>query len=352
MLNTKTLKRLIFMTALCAIPVVWIAINNGGIDIDTRHKKLLPGLIKQREQIALVLLQDHDRTLTLKKQNGDWGILENNNYPVMNAKVDDLLFNLADLRVIEPKTAKPEFHDQLDLNDVTEPQSNAVLVTLQNFKGDDIAKIYVGKRESIRLGEEFLEHIFIRRAGEDQTWLVQGIISLSTDFKEWVEQPLLGIVDSGQVQRLSINVPSGSNIVISKASAEQEDFVIESAQFKATKSLALDIDTVNTLPFDVAELEFNNVMPEDATNLDWDNSVVATLDTFPGIKVLLNVIRNDGKFYAKVHAAAAEEANDTVQDRVKAYNNSKQRWVFEVSKQFYNTITMANNDLEASDEPA
>ncbi len=350
MLNTKTLKRLIFITALCAIPVVWITINNCGIAFDTKHKKLLPGLLKQREQIALVSLQSHNQTLTLQKQDGVWGILENNNYPVISEKVDDLLFSLANLRIIESKTAKPEFHEQLDLNDITEPQSNAWLVTVQNTNGADIAKIYVGKRESVRLREEFLEHIFIRHAGEDQTWLVQGNLPLSTDFKEWVEQPLLGIVDSEQVQRLSINVPSGSNIVISKTSPEQEDFIIETAQIKASKGSILDINTVNTLPFDVAELEFNNVVLSETADIDWSNSIVATLDTFPGVQVLLNVLKHDGKFYAKVQAAAAAESSDIIQNNVKAFNDSKQRWVFEVSNQFYNTITIANNDSLASDQ--
>jgi len=346
MLNTKTLKRLVFITALCAIPVVWIAINNGSIAIDTKSKKLLPGFLKQREQVAVVIVQGHGKTLTLQRQNnGIWGILENSNYPVMTSKVDDLLFSLADLQVIEPKTAKPEFHEQLDVNDITDPQSNAVLITVQNLKGADIVKIYVGKRESVRLGEEFQEHIFIRRAGEDQTWLVQGILPLSTDFKEWVEQPLLGIIDSDQVQRLSINAPSVSNIVISKATVEQEDFVIETAQIKATKGHTLDLDTVNTLPFEVAELEFNNVLVSDAANLDWSNSIVATLDTFPGVQVALNVLKHENKVYAKVHATAAADASDTVQNSVKTYNDSKQPWIFEISKQFYNTITVSNNDF-------
>lgn len=352
MLNTKTLKRLVVITTLCVIPLVWIAINNGNVVIDTKSKKLFPGLLKQREQVGMIIVQRHDQTLTLQKKNGVWGILENNNYPVISSKVDDLLFSLADLRVIEPKTAKPDFHEQLDVNDITDPQSNAVLITIQNLKGADIAKIYVGKRESVRLGEEFQEHIFIRRAGEDQTWLVQGILPLSTDFKEWVEQPLLGIIDSDQVQRLSINVPAVSNIVISKSTAEQEDFVIETAQIKATRGHTLDLDTVNTLPFEVAELEFNNVLVSDAANLDWNNSVVATLETFPGVQVELNVLKHDGKVYAKVHATTTADATDAVQDSVKIYNDSKQSWIYEVSKKFYNTITVSSNDFVLpGDEP-
>jgi hypothetical protein len=345
MLNSKTLKRLVFITIICTIPVVWIAINNSDIATDSKHKKLFPTLIKQREQIAKVIVQSHNRTLTLQKKDGAWSVLENNNYPVMTAKVDDLLFSLADLRVIEPKTARPEFHEQLDVNDVSEPQSNALLVTLQNAKGADVAKIYVGKRESIRLGEEFQEHIFIRRAGEDQTWLVQGVLPLSTDFKEWVEQPLLGIVDSDQVQRLTIDVPSVSNIVISKENPEQEDFIIETAQIKSVKGQTLDLDTVNTLPFDVAELEFDNVVGPDSANLDWANSVVATLDTFAGVRLALNVIKHDGKVYAKVHASAAADAPEAMQNTVKTYNASRQQWIYEVPKQFYNTITVSNNDF-------
>lgn len=341
MLNTYTLKRLILITALCAIPVVWVIISNSSGGVGSKYKKLLPELFKQHEQVSLITIQNHDESLTLQKNDNGWVALEHSNYPVITAKVDNLLLNLSELQVIEPKTAKPELHEQLGVNNINDPYSSAFLVTVKNNNGNDIAKLYIGNREEVQLSNKLQENIFVRLADESQTWLVQGVLPLSTDLNAWVEPPLLSIFDSEQLQRLIINTPDESNIVISKTTTEQQNFVLESA--KISKSMTLDIDTVNNLPVNIVGLEFNNVILAQAANLDWSKSVIATLDTFSGVRVLLNVMKHEDKVYAKVCAettAMTESIDAAVHANVKSYNAAMQPWVFELSKDFYNAITL------------
>lgn len=342
MLNTKTLKKLIIITTICAVPVVLIAIKSSR-SIANDASVFLPDLLRHTDEITKIIMQDHNNTLTLQKNNGSWQMLERNNYPVLSDKVEDLLLSLGELRIIEPKTAKPEFYEQLDVNDIKDANSKAVLITILNSKNEELTNLYVGKREGLRIGEEYHEHIFIRKAGDEQTWLVEGILHLSNDFRDWVEQPLLGVVDADQVRSLEIIKPKTSTVRIYKNQFEQEDFILEASASKA--GMTLDIDSINALPFEVAELEFENVIPAENIVLDWDKSISANLETFPGVKVLLNVIKQGSKVFAKVQANASHDASDEVFNKVEAYNKAKQDWVFEVPAEFYYRVTIAKNEF-------
>lgn len=343
MLNTKTLKWLLIITSICFVPIVLIAIKSGGALIQDKKNIFLTNLLKQRDKVATVLLQDHNRTLTLHKENNTWQVVERNNYPILTDKVEDLLFSLADLRIVEPKTSKSELYEQLDVNDINESNSKSILISLLDDKNEVISKLYVGKREGLNLGEQYQEHIFIRRANEDQTWLVQGSLPLSIDFKDWVEQPLLGLIDSEQIKRIEVSNPAAAKVVVFKEKPEQEDFVLEASAYKP--GMTLDLDSINTLPFEIAELEFDDLMLGETSNLDWSNSITATLETFPGIKLSLNVIRKDSKVFAKVHADAAQDASENIVNAVQAYNKSKEQWVFEIPTEFYSTVSVAKNDF-------
>lgn len=341
MLNTKTLKKLIIITTICAVPVVLIAVKSNKSIIN--DKVFLPGLLTHREEISRIILQNHDNTLTLQKNNGEWQLAERNNYPVLGDKVDDLLYSLGDLRILEAKTSKPELHQQLDVNDINEANSKAILITVLNNKNEQLTQLYIGKREGLRVGEEYQEHIFIRKAGEEQAWLVQGILPLSSDFRDWLEQPLLGIIEADAVRCVEIIRPQASKIKIFKTQAEQEDFILEASASKP--GMTLDIDTVNSLPFEVAELEFDDVLPSHSVAIDWDKSITANLETFQDVNVLLKVVKHDGKVFAKVQANASPNSSDELLNKVDAYNKNHKDWVFALPAEFYYVITAAKADF-------
>ena len=348
MLNTKTLTKLVLITVICAIPVVTLVMKTGVSAIKNKHEVLLPDLLKNPEQVFRVIIQDRENVLTMQRNNNVWEIVEKNNFPVLHDKVEELLFALSDLRVVEPKTANPALYAQLDVNEVTEPESKAILVTVQDYQNQDLAKVLIGKREGLSMGEEYIEHIFVRKAADTQTWLVQGLLPISNDFKDWVEQPLLGLVEADQLKRLVINKPSGDKVIITKVAQEQEDFTLETMQ--ARPDMILDIDSVNTLPFEMANLEFYDVSLAANQNLDWNNSVVAELETFPGLKLDLSVIKQDDVVYGKIHASVPEDASDSLKQQIEKYNLSKNQWYYRLSPEIYKSMNVANVDFLKSSE--
>lgn len=314
-----------------------------GSSISGQNTLLLPGLMKQATQISKITIQDRDQTLTLERGKDYWQIVEKNNYPVLTAKIDEFLYSLADMRIIEPKTSDPNKYGQLDLNDITDNNSKAVLVTVQDGQQKDIVKLIIGRRQGIKINDEYTERLFVRKAGDPQTWLVQGLLPLTNDFKDLVEQPLLGLVDSNQIKRLTINKHSINNIVIAKSTPEQEDFVLQTAVNKP--AMTLNIDTINSLPFEIAELEYTDVIPASKLQLDWSQAIHADLQTFLGVNLELNAVKQDGKVYAKVKAQALEQTSEELKQKVQAFNATHGAWYFELNDQVYKLLNSQNSDF-------
>lgn len=350
MLNKKTLTKLLGITLICAVPVVLILLKTSGSTIMSKDTLFLPNLLKNKQQIAKLIIQDHDRTLTLQRANDTWQIVERNNYPVLHDKVEELLYGLADLRIVEPKTTNSQLYGQLDVNDISDSGAKSILITVQDSEQHDLAKVIIGKREGLQLGEDYSEHIFVRKADDTQTWLVQGLLPLSNDIKDWVEQPLLGLVDSSKVKKIIVSKTDGNKLTISKTIPEQEDFILETAVQQP--GMTLDVDSINTLPFEVAELEFEDVLLAADQNIDWSSSITAELETFPGVTVALNFVQRDGVVFAKAQATAAPDATADVQQQVSKFNAEKETWVYKLPADFYKTITVNNTDFLRTAEVA
>lgn len=339
MLSSKTLTRLILICSLCAFGVgyfVWQAAK-------TKHNNglFLPGLLKEHEQIAQVVIENGQHKLTIIRGVDNWQIAERGNYPVLREKVEELLFALADLEIVEPKTANPENFKQLGVEDIETAPLTTTQISVLDKQNNTLAKVIIGNHEGMANGDDYQEFICIRKAGDLQSWLVRGTLPFSVEFSDWVEQPLLGLIEAEQLKLLSVLKPKNDKVIISRKSSKQEDFTLSS--FKPKKGRTLDLDAVNTLPFTVAELEFIDAIPSTTQGIDWQNSVQARLETFAGITIGLSLIKQDDKVLAKVSASAAVDAPRDVQAKVEAFNALKSPWYYQLSEEAYNEITAGNS---------
>ncbi len=341
MLSSKTLKVLIVLCGLCALTVgyfVWKEASS-----KNKYGLFLPNLLKNHAQISQIILENDKHTVTIARGTDSWQIVEHGNFPVLREKVEELIFALADLEIIEPKTTNPEYYKQLGVEDISKADADTTQITILDDQQNTLAKVLIGIHEGLTTGEEYQEFICVRKVDDPQTWLVQGTLPFSLDFGDWVEQPLLGIIDTDQIKALSVLQPKADKVVISRANSQQEDFTLST--LKPKKGRTLDLDAVNTLPFTVAELEFIDVIPANTTTIDWQSAVQAKLESFTGVTIALNIIKQHDKVLAKVSAIAAQGAPEDIQTKVKDFNNAKQAWLYELPEDFYHEITTSNAEF-------
>ncbi|MDJ0389845.1 DUF4340 domain-containing protein [Roseomonas sp. E05] len=135
----------------------------------------------------------HDQSLVLERRPGDvWVLPEVAGYPVRAGKVRELLVGLTELRLVEPRTADPEMLDRLGLQDPSKEGSTASLLRVLDGAGQPIAELMVGRRR-VRTHGDVPESVYVRRPGENQSWLAEGRLPLDADGQLWIDRDLANI---------------------------------------------------------------------------------------------------------------------------------------------------------------
>ena len=293
MINFKTLNRLALITCLIAVPVVIIFLNFGGSAIKYKNEPLYPNLNKELTNVTEIQIKTQNENLTLVRNGSAWGIAARQNYPVQPERVQDLLQAVAALKIMEAKTTNSLLYEQLDLSDLTVSGSKAWQIVLQDDKQQEIANMLIGKREAFETDNQYSERIFIRKAGDQQAWLVQGLLPLDLNVRDWLVQPMQEVINEAQIKRITLSRPESGILTIAKASPEQEDFTLQDAPTKP--GMKLDNDAVNTLPYEMVELEFDDIVPASESTVDWSKAITAEVETFPGLALDLNIIQDADK---------------------------------------------------------
>jgi|GEM_PF-1555689 len=168
-----------------------------------------------------------EKLTIVENSDNKWIIVEKGNYPALEQKVKELVFDLADLKIIESKTTKVENFAALQLEDIN-INKQVTRIVLLDANNQEIDSVYIGKREFVASpNAENQAHIFVRKPKEMQAWLVSGKLSESFALKDLVQQPVL-----------SVDLAAVSQVELSKVKQPQKSF-IKIARNLTTKELNL-----------------------------------------------------------------------------------------------------------------
>lgn len=168
---------------------VFFLINPQQKQSQFERSALLPALSQSAEKISRIdIANSQGRLISATRQKATWTTeLANTarDYPLDQAKLSDLVSQLKTADKLEAKTRKPNNFDHLGLRDISEPDSQAVKVTI-SAAGKTYA-VLVGKFASSGQGS------YARLVGDNQTWLLDRQIPLPAGQVDWLRQPILDI---------------------------------------------------------------------------------------------------------------------------------------------------------------
>ncbi|MDF1737070.1 MAG: DUF4340 domain-containing protein [Minwuia sp.] len=131
--------------------------------------------------------------------DGKWHHDARNGYPADADEVKRLVVALSRATVIAPKTSDPELHDRLGLEEpqpVTEGAADskvaAIKVIVRDEGGALLAGVILGKTKQLGDATEPAK-IYVRRAGENATWLAEGFFNLKPAPTDWLDRDLFKI---------------------------------------------------------------------------------------------------------------------------------------------------------------
>src|SRR5580700_11433750 len=96
-------------------------------------ERALPGLADKLATLDFMRLRRGDVTVNFRQSEHGWVVVEKGGYPADQTRLRQLLLQLAELQLVEPKTDRPELLSRLDLDDPA--NGNSTLVTIGDRNG-------------------------------------------------------------------------------------------------------------------------------------------------------------------------------------------------------------------------
>jgi len=313
MLNTRTLSWLLILVVSIAAAGFWLVNKTDSLVVLKQGELLTPGL--DPKKINTVTIKDSHTFLSFHRDTAGWQIMQKYGYRVVPEKVEALLYSIADLKVIEPKTTNDSYYPLLDVADIGTSESNGVLITALDEDGHEVLSIILGKKDAM--------HLFVRNKDDEQTWLVQGFVDLSIRLKDWVRQPLLQIADEDQIMRVAVARDPKEPIVFQRNALNHEDFMLQ--DLKDVDPTNVDPNSVNLVPYEIAEIEYLDVFRREDKDIDWQDQIRVDITTADAKFLHIDVVRYEDQIFARL--------------------SNEPEWYFQLSERAYTLLSIDREEF-------
>lgn len=156
---------------------------------------------------------DGSRT-TLRKVAAGWTVVERQ-YPADAQRVRELALGLADLRVLERKTADPANYPKLG---VEAPSPTAASTLVEVVAGKKTWSLLVGKSAEGRA-------VYVRKPAEATSLLASPSIIADPDQKRWIDRLIIDLPGT-KIHEVSANVGKGPTYLLSRAQPGDADLAL------------------------------------------------------------------------------------------------------------------------------
>ncbi len=257
---------------------------------------LLPGLADDLDQVTQVAVvgAGSESVATLQRgDDGTWTVAEKNGYPADATKVRRALIALAESRIVEPKTANPDFYDRLGVEDVVGDDAGGLSVTLTG--ADPPVAVIVGDSEGA-------SQRYVREPGQAQSFLIDRDPEVGDETTDWLDTELLAIPGS-RVARVTVTHPDGEVVSVSKADSEQPNYAVEAIPEGRELQYASVANVMGTV---LSSLRLQDVEPRTDTEVP---VTVTEWATFDGLAITAESFERDDEPWVafRVEYRPAEE---------------------------------------------
>lgn len=309
-MQAKHLITLAALTGLFVIAALFAVINRDKANMaDFPAQLLFPALEQQIDSAAKITLETAQTKIIAARdpKGGGWNLPERGGWPANFDTVRQTVLALAKLTAMERRTARAENHAALLLNAPGSAGKNGqgFRITAENAQGETLAALIIGKVQTPPSGTR-LATAYVRRQGEDQTYLAQGDVNIPLLMADWIDRVLFDLA-ADRIRSVTITPPSGTKYEISRTDAKAP-FVISS--IPKGKELVL-ADLPENIAKAVSLLPLDDAMPADG--IDFSGAFRAEHRTFDGLVLISETVRRDNarwtRFEPRFDPAQAESAN-------------------------------------------
>ena len=258
---------------------------------------LLPDLGDDLDQVTRVSVVGAGSApvATLERgDDGNWTVAEKDGYPADTDKVRQTLISLAEARIVEPKTANPDFYDRLGVEGVEAESAGGVAVTLTGAEMP--VNVIVGDTEGT-------SQVYVREADRAQSFLVDRNPDVGNETTDWLATEILAI-PGDRMARVTVTHPDGEVVSVSKTDPDQSNFDLEEMPPGRELQYA---SVANVMGNVLSSLNLQDVEPRSVTD---EPVTVTEFVTFDGLAITAESIEREDEpwvaFRAEYRAPAEE----------------------------------------------
>jgi len=297
------------LSVLAAIAV--LTFDRGSAAMAQAGERLLPDLDANAPDIARVVLRDDDEEMVIERRDGAY-VDAASGYPVDTEVLQGVVGALALAEIAEAKTSDPARHADLGLAAPDAEDGAGREIVLEDADGGEIARAIVGNRDFTLGGLNGGQ--FMRRGGEDETWLVRGRINPPSRRAGWFDTRLFENEES-DVLRATLTPRDGDPVGFAR---EDDAFVLKGdlPEGKVARE-----SNVSRIPRFFAALDFDDVREESEGR---EPGAMLTAELSDGL--ILDLIElvgseedGDGKTWVSIDVRSSGEAADTLRARSEGF---------------------------------
>ena len=283
---------------------------------------LFPKLLTRINDVTEVEGTSAQGSYTLLLHDGRWVVKEREAYPADTSKVRQLLFGLAQLQRVEPKTSNPELYGKIGVQDVSAKGADSLQIKLSDAKGETLAELIVGKDQLSKADLSKREY-FVRLPGDPQSWLVEGEFPRDKPPSNWLQKNILR-VDARRLREVRVTHADGQRVTVRRKDPSAEDYELvglpKGAEIESQYA-------VNSIADTLTDLSLDDVRPATAVDFSKKGALSAELATFDGLRVNMQAIKdgnNDlARFTASFDPSLIENTDSPKQEGAATANEKK-----------------------------
>lgn len=288
--GNKPLRNLVILAGATAIAVVAasVAVINDQSSVRTNFvpHPLFEGLATKLDRVDRIVytssrgMGGEEIVEMIRKEDGRWGITSRAGYPADDELVRRALLGAGNMEAYEPRTANPEWHRNLGL---MKPEDIGSAIRIEYFSGEErMAGLLVGKVPERAVDVKGEGLIYVRRDGEDQSWLARGHMPLHKNAVAWLD-PAFVDIPREDVARVTLWAGTEHPVVMERADRSAADFVLANIpEDRATRGAPV----INKTAEAILESSFDDVVPAETLEMPEEGPRV-TVETFDGLRLTM-----------------------------------------------------------------
>lgn len=277
-----------------------------------------------------------------RNAEGVWGVESRGGYPASEELVRNVLLGMGNIEAYEPRTANPEWHRNLGL---MKPEDIGSAIRVELFSGDErMAGLLVGKVPERAVDVKGEGLVYVRRDGEDETWLARGRLPLHKGAFDWLDTTFVDIPRE-DVARVTLWAGTERPVVMERVNSEAADFtLVNIPEGRVSRGAPVTNKSATAL----LEATFDDVAPADTLDMPEDGPRVV-VETFDGMVLTMHMGGQGGALWAKF---TAEGESEEAALRAEDLNRRLSPWTYKLPQEASGQLTQTIDVLTREAGPA